>query len=46
MGEGQREKERENPKRSPYYEYRARLGLELMNCEIMTWAKIKSQMLN
>ena len=42
-GEGQREKER---KRIPSYSTEPNVGLKLTNREIMTLAKIKSQMLN
>ena len=40
---GQRDRERENLKQASI---EANPGLNLMTCEIMTWAKIKSQMLN
>ena len=36
MGEGQRERETQNPKQFPGSEHRADTGLELTNCEIMT----------
>ena len=41
MEKGQREKERESQTGSEHDE-----GFKLMNFEIMTWAKIKSLMLN
>ena len=48
-GEGQRERGREGD-RIPSRLCTARVepdpGLELPNCEIMTWAKIKGQMLH
>ena len=46
MGKGQREREgeRENTKQALCAE--PDMGLDLMNCEIIPQAKIKSQMLN
>ena len=38
--------ERESPKQARHCQCRARDGAWSMNCEIMTWAEIKSQMLN
>ena len=37
--------QKENPKQALHWEF-CNAGLELMNQEIMTWAKTKSQMLN
>ena len=42
-GEGQREKETENPKQAPGSELSAQSrmwGLELTNCEMVTWAEV------
>ena len=44
--EEQREKEAENLKQAPPCQHQAVEGLEPKNCEIMTWAEIKSPMLN
>ena len=41
VGEGQRGRERESQAGSE-----PNAGLELMNCEIMTWAETKIQMVN
>ena len=40
-GEGQRERETQSPKQAPGSELSAEpdVGLELTDCEIMTWAK-------
>ena len=43
-GEGQRQRERENTKQPPCCQHRALSGANLTNHDIMTWAKIKSQM--
>ena len=40
------EGERENPEQAPHWQCGTRLGLKLINCELMTWAEIKSQALN
>ena len=45
-GEGQREKKRENVKQTPCWSVEPNSGLHPMTHKIMTWAKIKSQMLN
>ena len=45
-GEGQREREREIPSRLWAVSVEPNAGLTLTNCEIMTWAKTKSRMLN
>ena len=44
MGEGQRERERERESQAVSTEPHA--GLELRNCEIVTWAEIQSRTLN
>ena len=44
-GEVERERERESPKWLSAISAEPDVGLELMNCEIMTWAKIESQIL-
>ena len=44
--EGETEREGDNPKQALCCQRTAPWGLNLMNQEIMTWAKIKSQMLN
>ena len=44
-GEGQKERERENPRQGPV-STKPNVGLYLRNCEIMTWATIKSWTLN
>ena len=50
-GGGAEREERGNPKQAPHcqqavqFQHRAGCGVQI-NCEIMTWAKIKSQMLN
>ena len=45
VGEGQRERERENPKQTPYCLHRAQHSA-LKNHEIITWAKIKTWVRN
>ena len=52
-GEAEREREREReregeriPSRLNAVSTEPTMWLDLMNCEIMTWAKIKNQMLN
>ena len=45
-GEGQREWERGNHKQATHCQQSPDMGLDLMKCEIMTWAKIKSRTLN
>ena len=42
----ERERERENPKQDPHRQAESNMGLEITNCEIMTWAEIENQMLN
>ena len=44
MGEGQREKETQNPRQAPGSELSAQsdAGLELTNCEIVTCAEVRS----
>ena len=45
-GEGQRERETQNPTQAPGSELSVstepNAGLELMDCEIMTWAEVRS----
>ena len=43
---GGAERKREIPSKLCAVSTEPDTGLELMNCEIMIWAKIKSQMLN
>ena len=42
-GKGQREEGERNPKRVQHLSAESDEGLELANCEIMTWAETKSQ---
>ena len=44
VGEGQKEREKDNSKQPPCSQPDA--GLDLTNCEILTWAKIKRRRLN
>ena len=46
MSRGGAERERENPKQAPCCQHRAQRGAQFHNAGIMTWAEIKSQMLN
>ena len=46
VGEGYREGERENLNQALHCQHRAWLRAWIRNCEIMTWAEIRSQMLN
>ena len=44
--ERERERERENPKQAHTVSEEPNVGLDLMNHDFMTWAEIKSQVLN
>ena len=47
-GGAEREREKENPKQTPHCQPRTQLKAQShkLNCEIMTWAEIKSRMFN
>ena len=43
VGEGQRERETQNPQQAPGSELSAQepdVGLEILNCKVMTWAQV------